>query len=59
MIGRWWMNDDGDQCRQFETGHKKEGCWRFQREGKFVRFIPVSGTAVEGRAIMIKGDALK
>jgi len=57
--GRWWMNDDGHQCRQFETGHKKVGCWRFQREGTFVRFVPVSGTAVEGRAQMIKGNALQ
>ena len=58
MSGRWWFNEDGHQCRQFETGHKKEGCWRFQREGKFVRFIPVSGVAVEGRAVMIEGNAL-
>lgn len=56
--GRWWMNEDGHQCRKFDTGHKKEGCWRFVREGKFVRFLPVSGVAVEGRAIVMEGDAL-
>ena len=56
--GRWWLTDDGQQCRKFETGHKKEGCWRFYREGKFVRFVPSSGVAVEGRAVMISGNAL-
>lgn len=54
--GRWWLTDDGKQCRQFETGHGKEGCWRFVREDKFVRFLPASGVAVEGRAVMLKGD---
>ena len=57
--GRWWMDRDGQQCRQFETGHKKKGCWRFYREGKFLRFIPSSGTAVEGRAVLLPGNALK
>ncbi len=54
--GRWWLTDDGQQCRQFETGHGKKGCWRFVREGKFVRFLPTSGVAVEGRAVMLEGD---
>ena len=58
MKGRWWLNEIGHLCREFETGHGKEGCWRFVREGEFVRFIPVSGVAVEGRAVMIKGNAL-
>ncbi len=57
--GRWWLTDDGQQCRKFETGHGKEGCWRFIREGKFVRFLPSSGVAVEGRAVMLKGDQVK
>jgi len=56
--GRWWLTDDGQQCRQFETGHKKEGCWRFYKEGKFLRFVPSSGTAVEGRAAVLPGNAL-
>lgn len=59
MKGKWWFNEAGHHCRQFEIGQKKQGCWRFQREGKFVRFVPTSGIAVEGRAIMIKGNALK
>lgn len=59
MIGRWWINDDGHQCRQFTSGHKKEGCWRYVRDGRFVRFLPVSGVAVEGRAVVIEGDAVK
>ena len=56
--GRWWLLDDGQQCRQFETGHKKEGCWRFYSEGEFVRFVPSSGTAVEGRAVKLPGNAV-
>ena len=56
--GRWWLTDDGQQCRKFETGHKKEGCWRFYKEGKFLRFVPSSGTAVEGRAVALPGNAL-
>lgn len=59
MKGDWWLTEDGQQCRKFLTGHKKEGCWHFVREGKFLRFIPSGGTAVEGRAILIPGDALK
>ncbi len=54
--GRWWLTDDGQQCRQFEPGHGKKGCWHFVREGKYVRFLPTSGKAVEGRAIMLRGD---
>ena len=60
--GRWWLLDDGQQCRKFETGHGKEGCWRFYREGgspQFLRFVPSSGVAYEGRAVMIKGDAVE
>ena len=24
MRGRWWLTDDGQQCRKFETGHSKK-----------------------------------
>lgn len=57
--GKWWLTEDGLQCRKFESGHGKEGCWRFIREGKFVRFLPVSGVAVEGRAVTLPGDRIK
>ncbi|MFT5508844.1 MAG: hypothetical protein ACI89J_001921 [Hyphomicrobiaceae bacterium] len=57
--GKWWLTQDGQQCRKFETGHAKEGCWRFVREGKFVRFLPASGVAVEGRAVRLKGDQIE
>ncbi|MEQ8823067.1 MAG: hypothetical protein RIC14_01695 [Filomicrobium sp.] len=56
--GRWWLTDEGWQCRKFETGHGKEGCWRFVREGDYVRFLPVSGVAVEGRAVVLEGDRI-
>ncbi len=59
MTGRWWLTDDGQQCREFETGHGKEGCWHFMREGKYVRFLPSRGVAVEGRAVMLKGDQIE
>ncbi len=59
MTGRWWMNDAGQQCRKFDSGHQKEGCWKFFREGPFLRFVPTSGTAVEGRAVRIEGNALQ
>lgn len=58
FFGRWWMTDDGEFCRFFENKQKKEGCWLMYREGDFLRFIPSSGTAVEGRAVMIPGDAV-
>lgn len=56
--GRWWLTDEGWQCRKFVTGHGKEGCWRFVREGDFVRFLPISGVAVEGRAVVLDGDRI-
>jgi hypothetical protein len=57
--GKWWLTDDGKQCRKFESGHGKEGCWHFVREDKIVRFLPVSGVAAEGRAVRLKGDQIK
>ncbi|MCH9806988.1 MAG: hypothetical protein K0U74_04585 [Alphaproteobacteria bacterium] len=56
--GRWWMTDDGEFCRFFENKQKKEGCWWMHREGDFLRFVPSSGVAVEGRAVMLPGDAV-
>lgn len=54
MRGQWWLTEDGQQCRKFESGHAQEGCWHFFRNGKFLRFVPTRGVAVEGRAIMLK-----
>ncbi len=56
--GRWWMTEKGEFCRFFENKQKKEGCWLMYREGDFVRFVPSSGVAVEGRAVMIPGNAV-
>lgn len=58
LKGKWWMEDDGKTCRQFETGNKLPGCWRIYREGKFIRLFPASGKAVEGRAAVLPGDEL-
>lgn len=55
-VGRWWLMDDGQFCRNFGKTKKQEGCWRMYREARSLRFVPSSGKAVEGNAIMLPGN---
>jgi hypothetical protein len=58
--GKWWISDKGELCRQFrKMAGGKEGCWLFYREGKFYRFVPSKGLAVEGRTVVLQGNQLK
>lgn len=55
-LGRWWLMDDGQFCRNFGKIRKQEGCWRMYREPRSLRFEPSRGKAVEGNAIMLPGN---
>lgn len=56
FVGRWWMTNDGQFCRNFGKTKKQEGCWRMYREPRSLRFVPTRGKAVEGNAIMLSGN---
>lgn len=57
--GKWWITGKGELCRKFrKMAGGKQGCWLFYREGKFFRFVPSRGQAVEGRAAIIAGNLL-
>ncbi len=56
FVGRWWLTDDGQFCRNFGKTKKQEGCWRMYREPRSLRFVPSSGKAAEGNAIMLPGN---
>jgi len=59
FVGRWWLTEDNQWCRKFKNRQKKEGCWHMYREPKSLRFVPSSGVAVEGNAVMLTGDQLQ
>ena len=58
FVGRWWLMEDGQICRNFGTTRQQEGCWRMYREAHTLRFVPSRGKAVEGNAIMLPGNQL-